>query len=161
MKIKTTHNFILFRISFQPVFDIKDLRMKNFGRISPSSVQIHTRNITSTVSINYSIDVYHGVNKNGKIFKKKFYFVFWLLLLWVLSFYAKSWDLIKNMFHKIRRYCLTRMLPGKKDDHFLFICAVFIFVFRRWFVNRLLLNWCDFDFRQIIARKCPSQRRYS
>lgn len=147
MKIKTSNDFIFFRISLQSVFYIKKLGMEDFWRIFPSSVQIHTRDITSTVPINDSINVYHGINKNGIVFEKEFYFFFWLFLLWILSFYAKRWDLVENIFHKIRRDSLTRMLSGKKYNHFFFMCVVFLFIFRRWFVNIFLLFGCDFDFR--------------
>lgn len=146
MKIKTWDNVIFFWVSLKSIFNVKKLRMKNFWWIFPSSVEVHSWNITSTVSINDSINVYHWVNKNGKVFKKKFNFLLWLYLFGILCLNAKRGELIEDIFHEIRRHSFTRMLPGEKYDHFLF-AWVFPFVFRWRFACSFLLVRDNFYLR--------------
>lgn len=146
MEIKTWNNLIFFWVSLKSVFNVKKLRMKNFWWIFPSSVQIHSRHVTSTVSINYSINVNHGVNENGKVFKEKFDFLLWFFLFGNLCLNAKRWKLIENIFHEIRRHSFTRMLSCKKYDHLLFVW-VFLFIFGWRFSCTFLLFWDNFYLR--------------
>lgn len=59
MQVETSHNFILFSVVLNFVFYIANLWMKYFRRVFPTPIQVHACNITTTVAINYSIDVYH------------------------------------------------------------------------------------------------------
>jgi hypothetical protein len=89
VKIKTANNFILSGITLDFVFDVKQLRMKNFRWVFPSSVQVHSCDIATAVSVDDSVDVYHWENNNCVIFEQILDFLFVFLLLLVFGFVAK------------------------------------------------------------------------
>jgi bifunctional pyridoxal-dependent enzyme with beta-cystathionase and maltose regulon repressor activities len=56
----TKHNDLVFKISFQDLFGIVDLGMKNLRWLTPSAIQIDSKHIASIISSHYSVWVKHG-----------------------------------------------------------------------------------------------------
>lgn len=161
MEIKTSDDLIFSWQSLQFVFDIEDLWMEYLRRISPSSIQVHSWNITPTVAIYHSIYIDHGINEYCVVFNQELDLSFIFLLLFVGAFNSKSWKLFKNLLHQVRWNSLSWMLSCHQDDHFLLVFIVFLFTFGGGLRSLLSINrWRNLYFWQIISTKGPSQSSY-
>lgn len=78
--------------------------------IFPPSIHIESSNITSKVSINDSIDIYHRINFKYIGLKEPINFFFFL-----------TYQTPNNSFSHVRRPYLPWMLPGHDNYHFLFL----------------------------------------
>lgn len=59
MQIKNTSNIILFSNFLDLLFNTQDLRMQQFIRILPISIQIKSSQITPKIPIDNTIDIHH------------------------------------------------------------------------------------------------------
>jgi hypothetical protein len=67
MKVETTHNFLLDRQSSDFLLDGQHIRMKQLVGLFPASVDVSSTQITTEITVYYSVNVNHRKNTKGEM----------------------------------------------------------------------------------------------